>query len=277
VKDDKPVKGGPGVSPAIKDERFVAKMMTTQNKTVVMDYKLDDKTHLRYGLLMEWKDNGKKGSELVMHKLSDDSTMWSKSFVSGAFWYTQSFGERELIFNYPLKTEAAKMRLKADTNLAAEANALKDKNLGRLIEVVNQTTGKTEVEMVLSLPLNYSGTDGLNRAGNLLYVAGEDNRTMVYALDTGKQLRQIFGEVEAVDPETGRVCAGNRKDEAVVYDAEGTEVAHFHLGDTIRFAHFRDHGKQLVVLTADQTVWTLRLDEMKKPLGQADNRLSAEN
>jgi myo-inositol-hexaphosphate 3-phosphohydrolase len=94
----------------------------------------------------------------------------------------------------------------------------------------------------------------------LLYVSGEDNRTMVYALSTGKQLRQMFGEVEAVDPETGRVCTGNRRDEAVVYDAEGKELAHYHLGDAIRFGHFRNHGKELVVLTADQTVWTLKVD-----------------
>jgi hypothetical protein len=256
VKDDKAAKHGPYV----KDERFVAKMIVGLDRITEMTYKLDDNTHLRFGLLMEWKDDGKKGSELIMHTLSDDSMMWSKSFPAQTSWYTQSFGERNLIFNYPVKTEPAKSMLKANANLLSEANALKDKNLGRLIEVVDETTGKTEAEMVLSLPLNYSGTDGLNRAGDLLYVSGEDNRTMVYAMSTGKQLRQIFGEVVAVDPETGRICAGNRKDEAVVYDAEGKELTHYHLGDRIRFVHFRDHGKELVVLTADQTVWTLKLD-----------------
>jgi hypothetical protein len=256
VKDDKPAKGGP----PLKDENYVGKLILNANKTQVMNYKLDDKTRLRFGLLMEWKDDGKKGSELIMHKLSDDSTMWSKSFPAQTSWYTQSFGERDLIFNYPVKTEPAKSMLKADANLLSEANAIKDKSLGRLIEVVDQATGKTEAEMVLSLPLNYNGTNGLNRAGDLLYVTGDDHRTMVYALSTGKQLRQMFGEVEAVDPETGRVCTGNRADEAVVYDAKGTELAHYHLGDTVRFVHFREHGKQLVVLTADQTVWTLKVD-----------------
>jgi hypothetical protein len=260
VKDDKPAKDAPAGRPAVKDERFVGKLIVSATSTAAMDYKLDDKTHLRYGLLMEWKDDGKKGSELIMHKLSDYSTMWTKSFPAQTSWYTQSFGERDLIFNYPVKTEPAKTRVKADENLMNEVNALKDKNLGRLIEVVDQATGKTEAEMVLSLPLNYSGTEGLNRAGDLLYVSGEDNRTMVYALSTGKQLRQMFGEVEAVDPETGRVCTGNRRDEAVVYDAEGKELAHYHLGDAIRFGHFRNHGKELVVLTADQTVWTLKVD-----------------
>ena len=65
-----------------------------------------------------------------------------------------------------------------------------------------RTSGKTIAQMVLELPLNFDGTDGLNRAGDLLYMTSSDNRTVVYSLTTGKQLRQIFGHVAAVDPES---------------------------------------------------------------------------
>ena len=134
---------------------------------------------------------------------------------------------------------------------------MKDKDNGRLIEVVDRMTGKTIAQMVLELPLNFNGTDGLNRAGDLLYMTSTDNRTVVYSLATGKQLRQIFGHIVAVDPESQRVCTVNRRDEAVVYDSNGKDLAHFRSGSTLRHASFREHGTQLILLTADQTVRTV--------------------
>ena len=145
--------------------------------------------------------------------------------------------------------------------------ALKDKDLGRLIEVVDATNGKTVAEMVLELPLNFSGTSGLNRMGDLLFVSGKDNRTMMYSLQTGKQLRQIFGYVIAIDMETKRICTVNRQDEAVVYDEDGKEVAHFHMGSPLRFAQFRDKAAVLVLLTADQKVRTM---DLSKPMEVAE-------
>ena len=88
-------------------------------------------------------------------------------------------------------------------------------------------------------------------------MTSSDNRTVVYSLTTGKQLRQIFGRVVAIDPKSQRVCTVNRRDEAVVYDSDGRDLAHFRSGNTLRHASFREHGTQLILLTADQTVRTV--------------------
>ena len=63
----------------------------------------------------------------------------------------------------------------------------------------------------------------------------------------------------ALDPETGRVCTSNRIGEALVYDAEGVELAHFTLGQPIRFGTLREHAEVLTVLTEDQRVRTLAI------------------
>jgi len=77
---------------------------------------------------------------------------------------------------------------------------------------------------------------------------------MVYALSTGAQLRQLFGYVIALDPALSRVCLVNRRDEAVVYDSEGHQVASFHTGSPLRLAAFQHDGTHLLLLTANQKV-----------------------
>jgi hypothetical protein len=256
--------------PQSKDERvvneqeFVGQVSPAQHATNNVGYKLDNKKNLQFGRLMEWESsNNKKTWKLTMHRVTDDSVMWTKDFIDGVYRYTESYGEKDLIFNFPTSMDSVKAKLKQNAALAEQASSIKHKDLGRLIEVVNEATGKTEAELVLELPLNFSGTGGLNRAGDLLYVTGEDNRTMVYSFQTGKEVRQFFGSVVAVDPLTGRVCTVNRRDEAVVYDAAGKELAHYHLGDTLKFAHFKNDGKQMVFVTADQTLWTTTIDAVQ--------------
>jgi len=63
--------------------------------------------------------------------------------------------------------------------------------------------------------------------------------------------------IVAVDPESQRVCTVNRRDEAVVYDSYGKDLAHFRSGSMLRHADFRERGTQLILLTADQTVRTV--------------------
>jgi hypothetical protein len=63
------------------------------------------------------------------------------------------------------------------------------------------------------------------------------------------------------------VCTVNRRDEAVVYDAAGRGLAHFHSGSPVRFANFQAKGAQLMLLTADQTVRIV--DLVKGDVGSA--------
>jgi hypothetical protein len=82
-------------------------------------------------------------------------------------------------------------------------------------------------------------------------------------LATGAQLRQLFGYVISVDNGSGRVCTVNRRDEAVVYDAKGQQLADFHMGIALRFAAFKTGttapGSRLMLLTADQKMRTMEV------------------
>ncbi|HEX4155072.1 MAG TPA: M48 family metalloprotease [Acidobacteriaceae bacterium] len=240
--------------------RHIAQISMKTKAATELKYTIDEHTQMRYGRLTDWKlDTKKKTWTLELHDLASDGVVWSRTFPDVYFAYTSSLGHRDLIFSFELKAHTAKEALKANPRLAEEAAAIKDKdrNDARLIEVINGETGADDGAVVAVMPPNYAGVDGLNRAGDQVYVQGVDDRTAVYSLSSGKELRQLFGYVVALDPGTGRICTGDRVGEAMVYDADGKELAHYEMGEPLRFATFREDGSSVTILTADQKVRTV--------------------
>ncbi len=235
-----------------QDAMLVDASMTTMHAKPTT-YAIGD-MHVQYAILGEWKDAGKHAQDLVVHRMSDGSELWRRTFSEGQPYYTESFGWKNMLFSFHLNSSYAKGQIKADATLAAEAAAVKKKDDGRFIEIVDAATGKTEASVVVSMSKAYSGTDGLNRVGDHLYATTADNRTQVFSLKDGHELREVFGRVWADNADTGRVCINNREDEAVVYDAEGKQLADLHLGSPLRFADFIAGGSKLVLLGADQVL-----------------------
>jgi WD40 repeat protein len=245
-------------------ERHIAKMSMISKSVTSLSYKVTDEGHMRYGQLTEWKqDEKKKTWTLSLYDPATEAMIWNRSFPDRYFTYTASYGNRDLIFNFNLDTHTGKEAVKGNPALAAEANTVKDKKAARLIKVLDAKTGDDVGSLVVELPPNYAGTDGLNRCGDLLYVAGVDDRTAVYSISTGKRLRDVIGYVGAVDAATGRVFTSNRIGEGMVHDAQGLELAHYKLGAPIRFASFREGANLVTILTADQRVRTMQVIEQK--------------
>jgi WD40 repeat protein len=241
-----------------KLERQISRVSFTPTAVTPVAYKLDDTLRLAGGVLQEWKP-GKKGIDLIVHDVHDNSILWQRTFPEGEPAHTENLVPGQTIFSFPFKTEFAKDRLKSVPGLERQATAIKDKDTCRLIQVVDNATGAVLHEFVIAVPLTYGGVFGLNFLGDLLYVTSDDNRTMVYDVSTGNQLRQFFGFVVAVDPATGHICTVNRRDQAVVLDAQGQRLADFQIGSEIRVATFQQAGNQLVLLTADQILHRLQI------------------
>jgi len=240
-------------------ERAVYHISTSTRAGQPAGYKEDEHTHMLGGNLLELQQKDKSTAEFVAHNVANNSILWSRTMDRDTPAYTTNFGGPELIFSWLLKSPGGNAELKAQPALAAQAAAIKDKDNARLIEILDNLTGKLLGEAVVEVPQEYIGVGGVNRVADLLYVTSDDNRTMVYSLDTAKQLRQIFGHVIAADASSKRICTANRRDEIVVYDTEGVELAHFTLGSPIRFAIFRQDGTRLILMTADQKIRTMEI------------------
>jgi hypothetical protein len=243
-----------------QSDRKIAHLTFAPLGSAAMSYKEDDDTALEFGLLQQWKQPDKKHIELVVHKIEDGSVLWSRTFEGDAPGHTYNLVPGQTILSFLLATDSARARLKESAELNAEAAGIKEKELGRLIQVIDNSNGAVLRELVLTVPVTYTGVSGVNIVADNLYLSSGDNRTMVYSLDTREQLRQIFGYVIAVDPGSNRICTVNRRDEAVVYDSEGHQLASYHTGSPLRFAHFEQEGNRLLLLTADQKVRIVQIE-----------------
>ena len=77
-----------------------------------MKYTIDDKVHMDFGQLMEWKQLKKGGWELTVHNLADASVLWTKTLPDSSPKYTESYGGRELLFTSLLRLNSVKELLK---------------------------------------------------------------------------------------------------------------------------------------------------------------------
>jgi len=237
---------------------FASQKSSVVNVTVSKDDK--DYGKMWYDSFAEWKKQKGKDEELLYHALDDGKVLWTRDFPEGYPRWTQSLGGRDLIFSFPLTTNTAKTAVNGDERLRTQAATIKKKEDARLVDVVDGVSGGSVERMVLDLPMDYEGTDGLNRVGEQLYVSGLDNRTLAYSLKTGKRLWQAYGWLRALDPASQRICIVNRSDEAVVYDASGKELNHTRLGVPIRYAAFEKNGTKLIMLGADQVISEISVD-----------------
>ncbi len=216
-----------------KDLRVVGEMTMVPQHADTLSYKLADKAYLESGHLYEWKSE-KKTWTLITSSPLDASVQWSKSFNDGHPSSAINQADDDLIYSYALQSSLAKDKLRNAGNLKDEINAVKEKGSGRLIEIVSSSDGSTRAQVVVEVPRTYEGVDGFTRVGDLLYLSTGDNRTIVYSIKDGSQLRQIFGNVVAADPATGAICTTNRRGEAVVLDKAGVELQHLTLGSPLR-------------------------------------------
>jgi hypothetical protein len=263
-----------------KQDRGLYHATLTPVASKPVTYKEDDHTYLASGILQEWKPSGKKQVELIVHNLADNSVLWRRTFDGEEPARAANINPGTLILSFPFKTDFAKTRFKADGTLAAAASAIKNKDTGRLIQVLDVTNGNILHELVIEVPLTYEGVIGINVVGDQLYLTSDGNRTMVYGLATGAQFHQIFGYLIAADSTSGRICTVNRRDEAAVYDPEGHQLADFYMGSPLRFATFPPNsptpGSRLLVLTADQKVRTMEIPPPpSEAVPESESRLSS--
>lgn len=233
--------------------RTISEIFPKTGKAMDFVYKLDDEAHLQDGHLFEWKSQ-KKTWTFTVSSPFDAAVQWTRNFDDGRPGYTTNFANSDLIFSYQLQSPLGKEKLRNDAALRELANAVKEKPAGRIIEIVNAADGTVRSQVVVEVPRTYDGVDGFSVVGDQLYLSTGDNRTIVYSLKTGVQVRQFFGTLVAADEKSEAVSAVNRRGEIMVMDKSGAEMQHHSLDSPVRFATLRENGGELLVVTANQKV-----------------------
>lgn len=95
-------------------------------------------------------------------------------------------------------------------------------------------------------------------------VAAEDsiNRVLVYALNSGEQKGKVFGRLKAISANGDKILVENDAGVADVYDSSNLKpLRHLVFPSRIVHAQFVLEGQNILLLTADQTVYQVRLSD----------------
>jgi hypothetical protein len=252
-----------------KQERGIYRVAFAPFSSERLPYNESDDTTLSSGMLHEWKTNpGKEGVELVVHDVRDNSELWRRTFSEGKPAYSSNLIRGQTLLSFPLKGDFAREHIKEVNALASEAGAIKDRDSGRLIQVLDSANGSALHELVIEVPPYYEGVAGISVVGDSLYLGSNGNRTSIYSLSTAAKLREVFGYVIAADLVSGYFCTINRLDEATVYNADGTQIASYRMSSPLRYAAFHRVGAAgmgLILLTSDQMLHTMQIPSATHP------------
>lgn len=244
-----------------KADRGIVKTGLDHDAMTKVDYTVSDSSLMRAGQLMEWKNAGHDKFLLTVRDPATGKELWNRTFEKAKPGVSRNYADNNLLFVWRTSSDAGKAELKNHPELAAQVTALKDKDAALLIEVVSIDKGEVLKSVVIVRPSAYDGVDDLNEVQDTILVSTSDNRVLLYSTKTSALTKQVFGYVVGIDRQTGLFCVKNRGDEALVYDLNGNEVAHILPGTAVRFARFKDNGKKLLLLGADQMIRVIDLQQ----------------
>jgi hypothetical protein len=153
------------------------------------------------------------------------------------------------------------------SHVTRTSDETRDEHRGFLTELVNSQTGAVLRQIVSpeAAQNNWwqSGSRGADERsgaafGKFIIVHGNNNNSVVYDAGTGARLMAFWGYAIAGSEEMGLIATRNRNQELVVSEpAKRREVLRLTLDAGIRAARFVPEKKQLLVVTSNQTLYTL--------------------
>jgi hypothetical protein len=199
--------------------------------------------------------------------MDTQTVVWSHDYPheTPACWAAE---DDRIVLAWDISNETAKAEIKNYPQLQQQANALKDRKKGLLLETVAPLTGAPLQQVIIPEADQSGGRNDLRRAiisGDVVLARGEHGNTAIYSLATGAKIGEFFGFTVATDANAGVIAAENREEEILIVDERtGKELERFTLGSPVRAARIVNSSeKMLMVLTADQVVHRLPLPKAK--------------
>ena len=191
-------------------------------------------------------------------KMGTQAVAWSRDFPHEmpACWPAE---DDRMVLAWDLSSDTAKTEIKNHPQLQHQADMLKDRKKGLLLEIVAPLTGAPLQQVIIPEADLTHGFHDERRAivsGDLVLVRGERGNTAIYSLESGAKIGEFFGFTVASDAKAGVIAAENREEEILFVDEHsGKELQRFTLGSPVRAARIvGDKDKMLFVVTADQVV-----------------------
>ena len=208
-------------------------------------------------------------ADLEVRDVKTNQVLWTRRALHQADRLTTNAAANEMVMTFDtLFAGSGQSELKGHPELVTEQKALENPVHGFLVEVIDKHTGAYLRGVVADVPhRGWEWESTLLRAaafGDFALIEGQLDSTQVYRFSTGARLGEVFGDMVAQDAGSGLFAVSNIDNELVIYDAATVrERKHFTFATRVRFAHFLPARKELLVLTADQKVHAISMDDLR--------------
>jgi WD40 repeat protein len=225
--------------------------------------KLNDDDRQYHDLQISFKPLGKEKkfrehATLEVKQMATQTVAWSRDFPheTPACWGAE---DDRLVLAWDLSNETARGEVRNYPALQAQADALKNKKKGLLLETVVPETGKALQQVIIPETDLTGGWNDVRHAmvsGEYVLANGEHGNTAIYKISDGTKIGEFFGFPVATDSASGLIAAVNREEEILLVDEHsGKELNRFSFGSPVLIARIViGKDKTLLVLTADQVV-----------------------
>lgn len=233
---------------------------------------LDDKAAVRqFGqFLLVRKPAGKEKSltynvTLEVQDVRDGHLLWSRTFPKELPDLTLDWQFNSLDLEWRVEEPAAKDEIKSNVFLQKRFAAMRDRQGAYLLDVLDATSGALRGQMLIDTG---NGSFRVTRSfaqGDWVIVSDSENRTRVYSLSTGEQKAVFFGAQSMLSTAAGILLVENETGRVNVYDLKSLEKrAELAFPYRISAMSFSGDGKRLLVLTANQMVYTFDSESLDK-------------
>jgi len=246
-------------------------------KSFKLSYPVAEYAEQQGDVLLEFKaldrsPQAHEKADFEVREVKTNHVLWTRPSVEAAPELSTDAGSNEIVSTFDeLFTGNGSHELKAHPELLAEQKALKDSVHSVLVEVLDKHSGaylRGVVVEVKSREMFSSDPVEARVFGDFALVPSGLQSTLVYRFSTGARVGEVYGNIISQDTASGLFCVINSANDLVIYDAATVrERKRFTYATTVRFGEFLPARKQLLIVTSDQRVHWISMEDLHARIG----------
>jgi hypothetical protein len=211
-------------------------------------------------LLIPGKENVTQTDvDLQAWDIIDEKVVWKKHFPQERPAYHVDQRANSLILYWQANSQAVKAIAKEAPEAAAALSRVNvtDRDTSLFVQVVDLDTGTVRADLVISTGKESFRVKRGVASRDRLIVADNQNRVLVYSFD-GQLVGTVAGHSPEISAKADRMTVRTESGKLELYDLRTVQLRNtFDFGCRVSFNGFSADGSRLLVLTADQVVYTL--------------------
>lgn len=203
------------------------------------------------------ENNALSDVSMELWDVIDEKVLWTKQFPHERPGYHVSARANSLVLYWVADSQAAKSAAKEDSEAAAAISRFKDKDSAVFVQIFDLSTGKLRAETAFDTGKHSFQVVQAIASADRLVIADDQHRVLVYSFE-GQLKGTISGHAPEISATADLMTVKTEGGELELYDLASVQKRDtYDFKSPVAFNGFSGDGKRLLVLTADQVVYTL--------------------